>query len=428
MTTGIEEIMINRYEITLNHVITVINRTINSLDERFFNHGEEVSYIMFNLLKAHGGYTRDEVRKICAVATFHDIGLYKVCEMDKLLGLNEIEDEQSLNHAVYGALFIKYFSPLSYLYEIVLNHSFNYKYFKNRNMEVPSMEGLLLNFADQVDRFYLRCGNDDINFKDDHYLKEHMDLLTKADKEYDFINKLKNGIYKEELEDLFSEEVITREEIIEYSKMLAYSIDFRSESTVEHTITVEAISYQIGKLIGLSEKRLNCIKGAAALHDIGKIGIPMEILEKPGRLTAEEFEIIKGHTTLGYEILSGLNIDDIRDIGILHHEKLDGSGYPFGLKGEEINTETRIVAIADIIGALIGTRSYKKEFSKEKVIGILNEMADDNKIDKEITSLFIENYDYVIEEAKEEAHLLINRYMNMKSEYLQIIKELELNK
>lgn len=415
--------MINKYEVTLNHIVTVINRTINSLDKAFLNHGEEVSYIMFNLLKAHGGYTRDEIRKLCVISTFHDIGLYKISEMGKVSTLDEAENEKNFDHAVYGALFIKYFSPISYLYEVIFNHHFDYKYFKSRGVKLPSEESLLLNLADNIDRIYVRASSKEASFNKDNYLKKHVDLFYKAKKEYDFINKLKNGSYKKELKELFSEEFVERDEVIEYSKMLAYSIDFRSESTVEHTITVEAISYQIGKMMKLDDIKLNIIKVSAALHDIGKIGIPMDILEKPGKLTPEEFEIIKEHTTIGYRILSNLNIDDIRDIGILHHEKLDGSGYPFGLKGDEISTEIRIVAIADIIGALIGTRSYKKEFSKEKVIQILNEMADDNKIDKDITNLFINNYDYVIKEARKEAHMHINRYINMKSEYLKIIKQ-----
>ena len=416
--------MINKYEITLNHIVTVANRSINSLDKTFLNHGEEVAYIMFNLLKAHGGYSRKKIRRLCVAATFHDIGLYKLSRINNISSLDEAENETEFRHAVYGALFMKYFSPISDLYEVIFYHHFDYKYFKSRGWKIPPEECLLLNLADNIDRIYVR--NDKKGcFNKENYLKEHLDLLHKANKEYDFINKLKNKVYEKELRELFSEELIYRDEVIEYSKMLAYAIDFRSESTVEHTITVEAISYQIGKMMGIDEETLDLIKLAAALHDIGKIGIPMEILEKPGKLTVEEFEIIKGHTMIGYELLSGLNIDDIRDIGILHHEKLDGSGYPFGLKGDEICTEIRIVAISDIIGALIGTRSYKKEFSKEKVISILNEMADDNKIDKYITDLFINNYDYIIEEARKEAHLLIDRYQNMKKEYIKITAQLD---
>ena len=95
------------------------------------------------------------------------------------------------------------------------------------------------------------------------------------------------------------------------------------------------------------------------------MSIPTEILEKPDKLTTDEFEIMKQHCIIGYNILSDLNIDDIRDIATFHHEKLDGSGYPFGLKTKDLSPEARIVAISDILSALIGSRSYKEGFPKE---------------------------------------------------------------
>lgn len=410
-------------EVTLKQMITIIHRTINSVEKTLLNHGEKVAYVMLNLLRADGNYSDDEIINICAISVFHDIGAYKVAEKDKIA---EIDDSTApFEHAIYGSLFIKYFSPLSDLYEIVLTHHFTWKYFKDKHIKVISKEGLLLNFADSIDRANLNESSLIKKFIQDNkenYLKEHIDLFYKADKKFDFINKLLNGSYEEELYGFFETKVLNREEVISYSKMLAYSIDCRSEATVKHTILVEAISYQIAKLYGLDEKTLIKIKVAATLHDIGKIGIPVEILEKPGKLTDEEFEIMKSHAFIGYNILSDLNIDDIRNIGTLHHEKLDGSGYPFGLKAKEITTEMRIVAIGDIISALMGVRSYKESFSKEKVIEILNNMVSYNKIDSNIANLFIDNYDYIVKEATNEASDLLNTYLNLKTEYKEMLK------
>lgn len=414
--------MRDNYEVTLKQVIEVIHKTINSVDDRLLNHGEQVAYIMLNLLKSDGNYSYEEILRICAVSTFHDIGAYKVTEREKLLDVDVVEP---YNHAVYGSLFIKYFSPLSDLYNIVLTHHFSPKYFKSREIDIISKEGLLLNFVDYIDRAYLNkhyYPKELIEHNKNDYLQEHIELFVKAEKKYNFISKIFNGSYRDELYDFFKNKVLTRDEVISYSKMLAYSIDFRSEATVKHTITVEAISYQIAKIYGLSDYKLTRIKVAAALHDIGKIGIPVEILEKPGKLTNEEYEIIKSHAIIGYNILSGLGIDDIRDIGTLHHEKLDGAGYPFGLKAEKITKEMRIVAIADIVSALIGTRSYKDAFDKEKIIKILTGMVKNNKIDEEITNLFIDNYDYITKEAKNEYSELMNTYLNIKEEYEYIME------
>ena len=415
--------MKENFEVTLKQMITVIHKTINSVDKRLLNHGEQVAYIMLNLLKTEGSYSDEEILKICAISIFHDIGAYKVTERDKLVGVDVVAP---IDHAVYGSLFIKYFSPLSDLYNIVLTHHFTIKYYKDKHIDVMNKEGLLLNFADYIDRVYLNknASTKDYIKENKDYLKEHIDLFVEADKKFDFINKLLDGSYSDELYDFFETKILTREEVIAYSKMLAYSIDFRSEATVKHTILVEAISYQIAKLYGLDEETLTTIKVAATLHDIGKIAIPVEILEKPGKLTDNEFEIIKSHAIIGYNILSDLKIDDIRDIGTLHHEKLDGNGYPFGLKEEEITTEMKIVAIADIISALLGVRSYKEEFSKEKIIKILNNMTQYNKIDRNITKLFIENYDYIIQEATSQSSDLMEEYLNITNEYNILLEEL----
>ena len=416
--------MKENFEVTLKQMILIIHRAVNSVDKRLLNHGEQVAYIMMNLLKADGSYSDEEILEICAVSVFHDIGAYKVTEIDKLV---EVDTRKPIDHAVYGALFIKYFSPLSDLYNIVLTHHFTFKYFEDKHMNVMCKEGLLLNFADYIDRVYLNKNSfNKGDFEDNkgNYLKEHIDLFVEADRKFDFVSKIVNGTFKYELYSFFETKIITREEVISYSKMLAYSIDFRSEATVKHTITVEAISYQIAKFCGLDEEKLTRIRIASVLHDIGKIGIPVEILEKPGKISHEEFEIIKSHAMIGYNILSELNIDDIRNVATLHHEKLDGSGYPFGLKAEQLSTEIRIIAIADIISALIGVRSYKGIFSKDKTINILLDMVNNNEIDGNITNLFINNYDYLIKQAEIQCSELMNIYLNLNNEFNELLEKL----
>ncbi len=141
----------------------------------------------------------------------------------------------------------------------------------------------------------------------------------------------------------------------------------------------------------------------------------------------EEYEKIKDHAIIGYKILSDLGINDLRDIATLHHEKLDGTGYPFGLKEDEISFEVRIVAIADVVSALVNRRSYKGEFSKEEVISILSDMASNNKIDSGICNLVIDNYDLIINKVSINTKKMLNLYNNLLEEYelfLNCIKRL----
>ena len=170
---------------------------------------------------------------------------------------------------------------------------------------------------------------------------------------------------------------------------VASAIDKRDKYTHEHSRNVAKVSTMIGREIGLSEKELEDLEISAMLHDVGKIGIPDSILLKPGKLTPEEFEYIKNHTVFGAEILSKLKhaTDNIISGALEHHEKLDGSGYPYGKKDEEISLFGRIVAVADIYDALTAKRVYKKEWSKEKVLEILKGDAEKGKLDRKMVNV-----------------------------------------
>lgn len=376
--------------VTLKDILMVIQRTLDSMDDRLVGHGEKVAYIMYKLLKCHGGYSDEEILRLITITVFHDIGAYKVEERDSII---DIDIEAPMKHSIYGYLFIKHFSPLSDLADIVLGH---HLYPKDRSdsakIKIPK-EAFLLNLADRVAVLQLNFNKVDpmwiLNKSSDYILEEHKVLFKKACDEYNMLEKIAEETCLSELYEILEKRELSREEVISYARMLNYTIDFRSESTILHTITVEEISWQISKMMGLDDYKSTIIKIASMLHDIGKLSIPINILEKKGRLTKEEFEVIKSHAIVGYNILSDIGIDDIRDIATLHHEKLNGAGYPFGLKDDQISKEARIVAVADILSALIGKRSYKDAFTKSNVISILSKMVSNYEIDKDICNLVI---------------------------------------
>lgn len=163
---------------------------------------------------------------------------------------------------------------------------------------------------------------------------------------------------------------------------LANVIEAKDKYTDGHTRRVAGISRFLGEKMGLDESRLRYLEIAGLIHDIGKVGVPEDILNKPGRLTGEEFEAIKKHTLIGENICRPLNslkmcLDPIRH----HHEKLDGSGYPDGISGEELSLESRIIAVADIYDALTSDRPYRTRMPPDEAKAVMLEDAVKGKLD-----------------------------------------------
>lgn len=157
-------------------------------------------------------------------------------------------------------------------------------------------------------------------------------------------------------------------------KTVGKTLEFRDQYTSFHQVSVAKIATQIGSELGLSEQRLYGLNIGALIHDIGKIAIPSAILNKSGQLMPVEFELIKLHPTYGAELFSGLDLPwPIEEIIHQHHENLDGSGYPNGLKGSEICIEARIVAVADAFDAMSGDRPYRYAPGRDKAIAMLKE-------------------------------------------------------
>lgn len=159
---------------------------------------------------------------------------------------------------------------------------------------------------------------------------------------------------------------------------LAKAGEFRDSETGNHVIRMAKYSRFIAEALGLDEERCSMIEVAAPMHDVGKIGISDLILHKPGKLTPEEFSTMKQHTSIGHEILKDSPSKFLAlgaEIALGHHEKFDGTGYPSGLKGEEIPLEARIVAVADVFDALTSERPYKKAWSNDDAINFISEQS-----------------------------------------------------
>jgi response regulator RpfG family c-di-GMP phosphodiesterase len=199
------------------------------------------------------------------------------------------------------------------------------------------------------------------------------------------------------VEDKLSEIENLNEEIINTQQEVIYTLgaigETRSHETGLHVKRVAKYSYLLAKLCGLDEKEAFTLQLASPMHDIGKIGIEDAILNKPGKLTEQEFEIMKGHAQIGYNMLKHSQRDIFKTAAILalqHHEKYNGTGYPAALKGEDIHIYGRITALADVFDALSSARKYKKAWTDEEVFNYLKSESGKH-FDPKLITLFFDN-------------------------------------
>lgn len=184
------------------------------------------------------------------------------------------------------------------------------------------------------------------------------------------------------------------EEILAISRLLCDMVDLKSSSTSVHSFGVAVTAEGLAKLLGLPAEHTKMLKIAGYLHDLGKLYIPSKILEKKGKLTEEEKEMILAHPYHTYDILSNIRgFQQISQWAGYHHERLDGSGYPFHLKGDELPVEARILAVADIFTALGERRPYRPAMPREKVLMTIKEEVSNKKLDPEIVNELAEHYD-----------------------------------
>lgn len=242
----------------------------------------------------------------------------------------------------------------------------------------------------------------DYDLPDIDYNKSEQDIITK--KMSFFLNRTLSEIEDKNtqlitknnlLENAISENVELTDEII---KRLCYAAEYNDEDTALHMVRISLYSSVLYKMVEVSKEKNKLMSYAALMHDIGKIGIEDAVLLKPGKLTTQEFNIMKNHTIIGEKILGNSKRDVIRmgcDVALNHHEKWDGSGYPFGRMKKDIPLTARVVAITDVFDALANERVYKKAYPIETCIKILKEERNKH-FDGELVDLFLSKIDKIL--------------------------------
>lgn len=377
-----------------NNISGLIQRTLNHVDPRLVDHGKRVAYLVSRMLDIDGTFTEKEKQDICFLALLHDVGAYKTEEINEMA---KFETQDIWEHSIYGYLFLYHFSPLKDWAQAILYHHVSAISLKGVEEKIATVSQII-NIADRVDMFWLYQPDEEaldsylIRNRGRRFREEIVELFLETQRHDPILENL-NKEYAPK--SILPQVNLSSQECEDYLKMMIYAIDFRSQHTVTHTITTTSISTNTARIIGMSDDQVQRIYYGALLHDLGKIGIPVEILEFPGKLSPQAMKIMRSHVSITEDILGGTIAPDITKIAVRHHEKLDGSGYPRGLTEKELSMEEQVVAIADIVSALLGTRSYKEAYSKDKTLSILQEQAETGKINREIVSILEEHFDEI---------------------------------
>lgn len=403
--------------VSTKDVYNVVRRALGVMDAQILQHGEITGYIFYNILKAEGTYTESELAEYALIGMLHDLGMIKTGYEGNIL---QRETTNIWAHSIYGYLFLKYLSPAEDKAEIILYHHLPYKlHTKIKSSHMKITEYLML-----ADKMAVLLHMGDGPEKDSYTRRiegelpaKAMELFQAAQLKFDMLTKLKTDEYQKEMEDLFKRISFTEKQKRGFLDMLIYAIDFRSQPTVIHTMSTRTFALELGRLMRVPAQDLQILYYSSLLHDIGKIVIPISILEAPRRLTEEEMRVMRAHVVITDKILRGAMDERIVDVAARHHEKLDGSGYPNGLKAKDLSYLERILAVADILSALYGKRSYKDSFPPEKIKEILLSDASEGKICSKVVQVAISNYDVIIKNYEKKRDETMEKYMEIVNQY-----------
>lgn len=409
--------------ISSKNMYDILRKSFSILNPQLMHHSERTAYILYKMLLAEGRMNNQEMADYVLIALLHDIG---TCKLEYIDHWAEYEKNDVWPHSIYGFLFLKYLSPLESKAEVVLYHHLDYnKHYVIKSQYIKIAEYLFM--ADKMDVVMSMPGTLESDYLQKYrnikFSAEALALFLKANAQYKVLDNLKHDNYLKELDELIASVNFSEEYKRKFLQMLVYIIDFRSEHTVIHTLATTIFAQELGDMMHLTAQEKYNLYYGALLHDIGKIAIPLSILEAPGRLTPKEMDIMKKHVEITNHILTGIVDDDVREIAIRHHEKIDGSGYFRGLKGDQLTRPQRIVAVADIISALYGKRSYKEAFDIDKIKGIIKSDADNNKICPQVVGVALRNMNRIIDNFEKKKEVTLGTYMQIKRQEHEIYEQ-----
>lgn len=393
--------------IDLIKIVKGISECVDLVNSIFSKHHSMVACIALNIAEEMN-LSLGEKRDILIASLLHDVSAMSIKERLKYLKFEaDFEVVDTYGHAEIGYRLFRDFEPFL---NPALFIKYHHTYYKDIEKDKIPIGAHILHLADRVAISVRR---------DDNILSQSQDIRKKvyAQKNImfnpDVVEAFLDASKKDSfwfdtvympLDALIEENSLDKgidmnlEKLYSLALIFHIIIDFRSRFTAFHSCGVAGVAVELAKDLGFLEEKIKLIEISGYLHDLGKIAIPVEILEKPDKLTEEEFNLVKSHAYYTYRVLENIKgLETIKIWASFHHEKLDGSGYPFGLKEEDLSLGSRIMAISDIFTALTEDRPYRRGLSIYDALEYIKTLVGDKKLDKDVFSSLERNIDLIVE-------------------------------
>jgi len=385
------QILIYDFAWAISEVVDLASPALN-------NHHKRVSYIAGSLARQMG-LPSEEVQDIILAAMLHDIGAFYKEEKDKILQFESLGSDL-IEHTCMGYELLKGFEPFSNAAKLIRHHHTDCH---DCDDDVP-LGSEVIHLADKVSVLFDRRREvlrqvpgimERVYEKSGSFHPEAVAALEQlAPMEYFWIDAASPLLQSDVMKmGRMCKTIVDLKTLRNFAGVVSHIIDFRSRFTATHSSGVAAVAKELCVLSGFSEKECDLMEIAGLLHDLGKLAVPNDILEKNGKLDPDEIKVVRKHTYYTYAILIKIRgLETIAGWAAYHHERLDGKGYPFHIQGGDFSKLARIMAVADILTAVTEDRPYRPGMDREKAEKVLLNMVSNNGIDKSVVDVAIEHF------------------------------------
>ncbi len=397
---------IDKMDINMYELLICLTNAGDLISHEVADHHQKVAYLAFRIGERLN-LPPEEKKNLMLAGLLHDIGAFS---LEERLALIEDEPQTANDHAFRGARLLEGFAPLAAAAEIIRYHHTPWNDGEGRfcrGGEVSQLSHILhladriavaidadANIIDQIEGIRKKISAQ----RNTAFVPELVDaFIDISGNEYIWLDTVYKPLFYLLPNIVFFDTVeLDLDGVIELTKIFAHIIDFRNPFTANHSAGVAKTAQKLAELAGFSENECKMMLIAGHLHDLGKLAVGKEILDKPGSLDAAEQNVIRSHTFYTYRLLQAIKgFETINEWASFHHEKLNGQGYPFHLRSDSIPLGSRIMAVADIFTALTEDRPYRKGMPLEKAVAVLDSMVGNNSICPYVVSILLDNLELI---------------------------------